>query len=536
MADNVATALKNLNKELNEADVKIRAAQGDSQALFDAIVRGVGISKDAFRSLVSELSGTNIKGARTIDIVTRLVDENGKKLTPASIKATIENITKNNKPQTLGLFQYKTSDLNTLQQMLAMSKKDAADLLSTVLKISNSSVGLNKAQGTAYSNALASRIKEEARARNKIIKLQERQLQLEQAIDRASSNKSGKTKFEGQMRSVADLNKELANTARLISQQNAILQGSSRGQNVAKALGLGTAKKEADMLNNSLSKTIGLAQRLGNAFGIAFSAQGLVQFGRKLVETRGKFEMQFVAMKQIIGDVDQATKIWNQTMQQALQSPFKAMQLTDYTKRLAAYRIETDKLFDTTKRLADVSAGLGVDMGRLILAYGQVKTANYLRASEVRQFTEAGVNIYGELAKYFSELEGHAVSTAEVVERVTKRMVLFSDVEAIFKRMTDEGGTFFNMQEVQSDTVRGQIQKLHDAYDQMLNTIGQANQGTIRDLVESLNKLVRNWRDVVAFLKTSAITIGVLTVALKLNSVNWKLLLQVQFSLIKNLK
>ena len=251
----------------------------------------------------------------------------------------------------------------------------------------------------------------------------------------------------------------------------------------------------------SLDRLIPTLQRLGSAFGMAFSVQGLVQFGKKLIETRGEFEMQFVAMKQIIGDVDAATKIWNQTMQQALQSPFRAMQLVDYTKKLAAYRIETEKLFDTTKRLADVSAGLGVDMGRLILAYGQVKTANYLRASEVRQFTEAGVNIYGELAKYFSEIEGHAVSTAEVVERTSKRMVLFSDVEAIFKRMTDEGGTFFNMQEVQSDTVRGQIMKLHDAYDQMLNTIGQSNQGTIRDLVDTLNKLVRNWQDIAYIIK-----------------------------------
>lgn len=247
--------------------------------------------------------------------------------------------------------------------------------------------------------------------------------------------------------------------------------------------------------------------RLASAFGVAFSVRGLAQFGKKLIETRGEFEMQFVAMKQIIGDVDAATKIWNQTMQQALQSPFKAMQLVTYTKQLAAYRIETEKLFDTTKRLADISAGLGVDMGRLILAYGQVKSANFLRASEVRQFTEAGVNIVGNLAQYFSELENRAVSTADVMERITKRMVLFSDVEEIFKRMTDEGGTFYNMQEVQADTVKGQIAKLHDAYDQMLNTIGQANQGTLRDFIGTLNDMVKNWRNVALFLKENGIAL-----------------------------
>lgn len=257
-------------------------------------------------------------------------------------------------------------------------------------------------------------------------------------------------------------------------------------------------------INSGVGSILPTIQNLASAFGVAFSIQGLVQFGKKIVEVTGQFEMQQVALRQIVADNDAATRIWNQTMKQALQSPFTAMQLTRYTKQLAAYRIENEKLFDTTKRLADVSAGLGVDMGRLILAYGQVKTANYLRASEVRQFTEAGVNIYGKLAEYFTEIEGRAISTSEVVERVSKRLVSFADMEEIFKRFTDEGGEFFDMQRIQSETVRGQIQKLHDAYDQMLNTIGTANKGTIRSLTDAALDLVRNWREVAHVIEVCA--------------------------------
>ena len=87
--------------------------------------------------------------------------------------------------------------------------------------------------------------------------------------------------------------------------------------------------------------------------------------------------------------------------------------------------------------LANVSAGLGVDMQRLILAYGQVKAANYLRIQELKQFSESGINILGELATYFSELQNKAITTADVFEMVSKRMVKFSDVEVIFKRLTE---------------------------------------------------------------------------------------------------
>lgn len=236
-------------------------------------------------------------------------------------------------------------------------------------------------------------------------------------------------------------------------------------------------------------------QRLASAFGVAFSVRGLAQFGKKLIETRGEFERQQVALRSILQNKQLADEIWDKTMQAALQSPFTAMQLTTYTKQLAAYRIETEKLFDTTKRLADVSAGLGVDMNRLILAYGQVKAANYLRASEIRQFTEAGVNVLGELRDYFNDVKGMSVDTAQVMEMVTKRLVTFEDVEAIFKRMTDQGGIFYEMQYVQSQTVRGQIAKLHDAYDQMLNSIGQANEGALKNMVSLLNSIVKNWQE-----------------------------------------
>jgi len=245
----------------------------------------------------------------------------------------------------------------------------------------------------------------------------------------------------------------------------------------------------------TLDSMLPTLQRLASAFGVAFSVRGLAQFGKKLIETRGEFERQQVALRSILQNKQLADEIWDKTMQAALQSPFTAMQLTKYTKQLAAYRIETDKLFDTTKRLADVSAGLGVDMQRLILAYGQVKAANYLRASEIRQFTEAGVNILGELSQYFTETREGMYDTAKVMEMVTKRMVKFEDVEAIFKRMTDQGGIFYEMQYVQSQTVRGQIAKLHDAYDQMLNSIGKANQGTLRTFVGLLNNIVKNWRE-----------------------------------------
>jgi hypothetical protein len=143
--------------------------------------------------------------------------------------------------------------------------------------------------------------------------------------------------------------------------------------------------------------------------------------------------------------------------------------------------------------LADVSAGLGVEMDRLILAFGQVKAANYLRATEVRQFTEAGFNILGELAKYYSELEGRMISVGDVQERVTKRMVDFGDVEEIFRRVTSAGGMFFDMQSKQAETLAGQWTNLQDRIDIMLNEIGSDKEGLLKGIVRMFASLIDNW-------------------------------------------
>ena len=235
-------------------------------------------------------------------------------------------------------------------------------------------------------------------------------------------------------------------------------------------------------------------QHIAGAFGVAFSLHGLVHFGKELVKVRGEYEMQQVALRAIIQNKQVADEIWDKTLKASFQSPFTFLKLSTYTKQLAAYRIETEKLFDTTQMLADVSAGLGVDMQRLILAYGQVKAANYLRASEIRQFTEAGVNILGELSNYFTETRGEMISTAQVMEMVQKRMVKFEDVEAIFQRMTSAGGIFYNMQYIQSQTIQGQLAKLEDAWDHVLNDIGKANEGVIKDLILALRHIIENWR------------------------------------------
>lgn len=260
--------------------------------------------------------------------------------------------------------------------------------------------------------------------------------------------------------------------------------------------------KEAGVSSRNLAEQTsymsGYISRWVQRMAFAFSINTLQGFVGQIAEVRGQFELSQRSLEAILQNKPKADEIFNKTVELAVKSPFRIKDLVDYTRQLSAYRIESDKLYDTTKRLADVSAGLGVDMSRLILAYGQVKAAAYLRGTEVRQFTEAGINMYGELQSYFKEVKGEAYTTAQIVDMISKRKVTFEDVEAIFQRMTDKGGIFYNMQEIQAETLQGKISNLKDSIDVMLNSIGKDHEGAFKGMISATTSLLNNWEAIAA--------------------------------------
>lgn len=240
---------------------------------------------------------------------------------------------------------------------------------------------------------------------------------------------------------------------------------------------------------------------LGTKIASVFSIQAIRGYINQMIKVRGEMELQQRSLQAILQNKAAANEVWQKTIDLAVRSPFRIKDLVTYTKQLAAYRVEADKLYDTNKMLADVSAGLGVDMQRLILAFGQVKSANFLRGTELRQFTEAGIPMLDELAKLYTQMEGATVTAADVFDRISKRMVLFEDVEEVFKRMTAAGGTFYRMQEIQSETLKGQISNLKDSIDIMLNSMGKATDGVLKKSVKAVKFLVDNYQALIPVLK-----------------------------------
>ena len=261
-------------------------------------------------------------------------------------------------------------------------------------------------------------------------------------------------------------------------------------------------------MNGAMNSQLSIVGQLRNEFLGLYSIYAAQNFLRAVVDIGGELENQKIAMASILQDEGKATTISNQIKKLAVASPFGVVDLNQYAKQLSAYSIPYNELYDTMKRLADISAGVGVDMGRIILAFGQIKAAKFLKGTELRQLTEANIPMVDKLAERFSKLEGRIVSAGEVLDMISKKKVTFEDVKDVLWELTDDGGMFYNMQEVLSESVKSKWKNLADAIDIMLGDIAESTGSTLKWTAESLTTLAQNWKEVVPFIKAATAAFG----------------------------
>lgn len=280
-------------------------------------------------------------------------------------------------------------------------------------------------------------------------------------------------------------------------QRNAAI---NREKEAQAAIKTATAQERLNQLQQSGQKTLAANSRLWREVATLatsyFSIMGAERLVSALVRTSAEFELQRVTLGAILQDAAKANELFGQIKELAVISPFTFKELSTYAKQLSAFSVPGRELYDTTKMLADVSAGLGVGMDRLILAYGQIRSASFLRGQEVRQLTEAGVPILEELRKKFAELGEEGLTASDIFDKISKRLVPFQMVASVFQDMTSEGGKFYKMQEVQAETLKGKISNLTDAYQIMFSEIGDKKSGFLKGTVDMLKSFADNYERV----------------------------------------
>lgn len=260
----------------------------------------------------------------------------------------------------------------------------------------------------------------------------------------------------------------------------------------------GAAERNASALGRTASaaqRTVGFMGSLRNELAQLGQVYFFQDLARRIVNVGGELENQRIAMGAILKDTGKAQSIFDKVQTLAVKSPFGVMQLNQSAKMLTAYNIQYSELYDTLRRIADISAGVGVSMDRIILAYGQIKAKHVLAGTELRQLTEANLPIIDMLSKQYSQQEGRLVSASEIYDRVSRKQVSFEDVKKAFEEMTDAGGQFYNTQEAMSESLRSKWKNLGDAIDVAFGSVAQSGIGdAMKGIAETLTDMTSHWR------------------------------------------
>jgi len=256
----------------------------------------------------------------------------------------------------------------------------------------------------------------------------------------------------------------------------------------------------------STQEAKGQSQILGDLKSLATQYLGVwggQQFLNNIIKIGGQLESQRLSLTAILGQRSYANELFANIQNLALKSPFGVVQLDQYSKNLSAFGFQYNELFDMTKRLADIAAGTGTDFGRLALALGHVRSEMALTGYTLRQFSMANVPMLKMLA------ENIGVTTSEIRKMVREKKISYEDVEKVLKDLTNEGGMFYNMQEVMSEAVSAKFKNLKDAMDIMYGQMAESFVGDmLKGIAAALTEVTKRWQTFGTVIASTAAIIG----------------------------
>lgn len=332
-----------------------------------------------------------------------------------------------------------------------------------------------------------------------IVSLTSKAKKLEEAINKIKNSPKTTNDVLGMPeKTLDDITKKLQAIKQVSSQLNISTQRGEINKLNAEAQRL--TKLQNDILGNNTKLTTSnraLASAIGyirNRMIYALTLGATTNFVKQVYEVRGQYELLERSLGVLVNSFENGKKIFQDLNEMALKSPFTLIELGTAAKQLTAYNFEANEVVDVTRRLADISAALGVPMERLTYNLGQIRAQTVLTARDARDFANAGLPIVKTLSDYYTELEGKVVTTGDVYDRMSKKMVSYNDVMAVLYSMTDKGGKFFDFQAKQAETLRVQMANLTLAFNNMLNEIGESHQSTLSMPLKLLRSLLENWK------------------------------------------
>ena len=213
---------------------------------------------------------------------------------------------------------------------------------------------------------------------------------------------------------------------------------------------------------------IGAARAIGQAFVqmTADAVRGVENIAKAGVEFNAQMEQYQTAFTTLIGDADKAKSALEAIRKDAASTPFDVASLVQANQALLATGMDADKARTDVMNLANAISATGggsAELSRMAANMQQIRNTGKATAMDIRQFANAGINIYGLLAD----------SLGVSVEKAAEMDVTYEQLTAAFAKAAEAGGAYEGALEAQSQTFNGRMSTLKDNATQLAGELTQ---------------------------------------------------------------
>lgn len=240
-------------------------------------------------------------------------------------------------------------------------------------------------------------------------------------------------------------------------------------------------------LDKTTEQVEGSIKKVFKAIG---GTDALKKFVSDVVHVRAEVQQFEVALARLLQSKEKANDLMKQVVRTAAETPFSITELASAAQQLVSYGMQADEVNATLMRLGEIASGAGISLEQITSLVGTVMTQGNLSLGNLEQFASSGVPMLQGLADMFG------VTTEKVNEMVAAGQIGFPEVQSVMEQLTNEGGLFYESMETQSDTIAGKIENLGDAWNGMLNAVGQSQEGVIEGAVDGVAYLIEHYETV----------------------------------------
>lgn len=209
----------------------------------------------------------------------------------------------------------------------------------------------------------------------------------------------------------------------------------------------------------------------------------------------------------LTGSAEEADKIITQLQEDASKSPFDTASLIEANQYLISAGVEADEARTMINNLGNAVAATGggsAELSRMAQNLQQIKNTGKATAMDIRQFANAGINIYGLLSE----------ATGKTVAEVQEMDVSYELLSDALAKASAEGGKYYGAMEAQSQTLNGSLSSLKDSISQLLGSITEAAMPVIKRVIQFVKELVDRFKGLDDNTKNIILTIGAVLAAI----------------------